>query len=122
MQKVVVRLQLFCFEKNFISLWYDSPTMKKENVTNEELAGMVQKGFQSVHEELSKKADKADVVELRSDVSGLKSDVSGLKSDVTDLKHKTERIDRRLENWQDASIERFQKIEADVDILKEKTA
>lgn len=76
---------------------------KNKKITTEDLARMVQRGF----EETAKKADvdklKSDVGELKSDVGELKLDVGELKSDVGELKgqvnnieNKVNQIDRRL--------------------------
>lgn len=77
--------------------------MKKKEVTNEDLARLIAKGF----EQTASKADfvylkedvtylKEDVTHLKEDVTHLKEDVTHLKEGVADLKVNVNHIDARL--------------------------
>ncbi len=48
--------------------------------------GKMDKGFSDVRSELSKKADKTDLVAFGAEIGGLKTEIGGLKTEIGELK------------------------------------
>ena len=114
------------------------PMAAPKKITIEDLAIMVQNGFNDVEERLGGKIDglkqefeglKQDVNSLKQDVGGLKKDVNGLKQDVLVLKEDVDVIkedvkllkqgQERIESNMVYRLE-FEKLEDQVVVLENK--
>ena len=65
---------------------------KKKNITINDLAGMVQRGFAETAKKTDLDAVKKDTALIKGDVSTLKGDVAVLKNDVSVLKEDFHKI------------------------------
>jgi predicted nucleic acid-binding Zn-ribbon protein len=70
----------------------------KKEITTDDLAIMVQKGFLEMNDNFNglRNEFKTEVGGLKTDVGGLKADVSGLKNDVKELKEQTKNIENKI--------------------------
>ena len=80
----------------------------KKNITINDLAVMVAKGFEHVGTEIG--GIKKDVSGLKQDVSGLKKDVSGLKQDMADVKHQMQALSSNVNNYLELSEKRYSEL------------
>jgi polyhydroxyalkanoate synthesis regulator phasin len=76
--------------------------MAKKQISTEDLALMVQKGFNDLDTRLGRKIDK-----LGQDVGSLQQDVGFLHQDIDSLKQGQERIELKLDN----TAHRFELVE-----------
>jgi archaellum component FlaC len=63
--------------------------MNKKEVTNEELARMIAKGFEHT-------ASKDDLAGVKTDLAGVKIDMAGVKADIADIKEHLGNVEFRL--------------------------
>src|SRR3989344_7380752 len=68
------------------------------------LSNLVEKGFLAVRSELSKKADKTDIVGLKTDIVDLQNDISRL-ANATKLGF--DEVDRKFEKFEKRVNDRF---------------
>ncbi|MBZ1348577.1 MAG: hypothetical protein KYQ20_02365 [Candidatus Nealsonbacteria bacterium] len=68
----------------------------KKEITLNDLAAMIGRGFNEAQEDRGK---------IKQDVSGLKQDVSGLREDIEDIKYKLSSLERRIMFLEDKATE-----------------
>lgn len=66
-----------------ILLQFHNYIMAKKNITIEDLAGMVKRGFDEVYARFDQTATQEDLLVVKEDLSAVKKDLSAVKKDLT---------------------------------------
>lgn len=91
--------------------------MAQDKVSIDELAVMVNNGFQTVTGAINKVETRLDGVETRLD--GVETRLERVETEVKELSQKITQIDLRTQNQIDAQYERMTELEKRTDIVEE---